>query len=413
MVDTMKIAVVGLGVEGKNAVKSLLDYGFDVYASDMDENIEVDSSFDNIDLDLGHHDLDKIYSADAVVLSPALWNTELGRRLRKKNKILSDVLEGYKSIFTVGVTGTNGKTTTCLMIKDILEMAGLNVLVGGNAGGGFDGYTKLILEASKNNFNILIVEVCDMTLDFCDYTFDFDIVVVTNIGRDHLNVHHSLKNYQKSLCRFLESKTAILNKNDVFLSEIAYCADKAILFGETNKKLKVFGRFNLLNAAAAEEVAKALNIPDKYIKESLENFEDVRGRSTMMKLFGSNIIIGKTDNADAAAAVFGERKFDVIIIGTPRKNELYRFDILKEVIKANPDIVGLFPGLDETTDLASNILKSGSYKGEIRLLKDVSDVTDFVIKCSRVYKNIVIGGNGQTKILEIQNILKHKKIYGS
>lgn len=94
------------------------------------------------------------------------------------------------------------------MIKEILENAGLNVLIGGNAGGGFKGYTELILEASSesSNYDVMVVEVCDMTLDFCDQTFDFDVVVATNIGHDHLNFHKSIENYGKSVCKFLKGK---------------------------------------------------------------------------------------------------------------------------------------------------------------------------------------------------------------
>ena len=211
----MKVAVVGLGTEGKNAVKSLINYGYKVYASDMQKNVELNYN-SAIDVDLGYHDFDKINSADAVVLSPSLWSSKIGEKIRSRKKSLSDILADHKSIFTIGVTGTNGKTTTCFMIKEILEKAGFNVLIGGNAGGGFGGYTKLILETSKQKCDILIVEVCDMTLDFCSYAFDFDMIVVTNIGHDHMDFHNSLENYRNSLSRFLEGKTAILNGQDEF-----------------------------------------------------------------------------------------------------------------------------------------------------------------------------------------------------
>lgn len=404
--DTMKIAVVGLGVEGKNAVKSLMDYGYDVYASDLKEDIKLEH-MDKLDLDLGYHDFDKINKADAVVLSPGLWNSKIGRRIRTAQKLLSDVIKDHRSIFTIGVTGTNGKTTTCFMINEILKKAGLKVLVGGNAGGGFEGYTKLILDASADGYDVLIVEVCDMTLDFCSHAFDFDLVVVTNIGYDHLDFHRSIENYKSSLCKFLDKKTAILNRNDEFLVQIGPCADKAIFFENTNRNLKVFGRFNLQNASAAECVAKFLGIPNDYIEETLENFKGVKGRSTMIKLpSGSSVVVGKTDNVDAAVAVFEDMKFDVFVIGTPREDEKYRFDIIREVSKLDPDIVAFFSGLDDTTDEAARILKEEGYEGEIRILEDVDDVVDFVLECSRSYENTFIGGNGQDKIIKIQDVLQ-------
>ena len=406
----MKVAVVGLGKEGKNAVKSLRSHGHQVYASDMNKQIEL-NDFNGVNIDLGYHDLDKINSSDAVVLSPGLWGSKIAEEIKSKNKVLSDVLVNHRSIFTIGVTGTNGKTTTCFMIKTILEKSGLNVLIGGNAGGGFDGYTELILEASSRasdkKYDVLIVEVCDMTLDFCDYNFDFEVVVVTNIGRDHMDFHRSLENYSSSICKFLKGKKAVLNKNDEFLLNLKDCAAETIFFNKYDGDLKVFGEFNRQNAAAALNASKILNITNKDITEALKNFEGVKGRTTTFQIQDSIVVIGKTDNVDATSAVFKEFNFDVIIIGTPRKGEICRFDILKEVAKVNPHIVALFPGLDNTTEMAIEILRNDGYKGNIKDLNNVDQVVNFTLKCAEQYKNIFIGGNGQQRLIEIQNSL-HK-----
>lgn len=406
----MKVAVVGLGNEGKNAVKSLLSHGHQVYASDMNKQIEL-NDFNGVDIDLGHHDIDKINSSDAVVLSPSLWGSKIAEEIKSKNKLLSDVLTSHRSIFTIGVTGTNGKTTTCFMIKAILEKSGLNVLIGGNAGGGFDGYTELILEASSEvsdkKYDVLIVEVCDMTLDFCDYNFDFDVVVVTNIGRDHMDFHKSLENYSESICKFLKGKKAVLNRNDEFLLKLNDCTAETSFFNKYDGTLKVFGEFNRQNAAAALNASKILDINNADIIEALKNFEGVKGRTTTFQLQGSTVVIGKTDNIDATFAVFKEFNFDVIIMGTPRKGEICRFDILNEVTKVNPHIVALFPGLDNTTKMAIEILRKDGYKGEIKDLSNVEQVVNFTLQCVKQYKNIFIGGNGQQRLIEIQNSL-HK-----
>ena len=401
----MKVAVVGLGTEGKNAVKSLVNYGYKVYASDMQKNVELKYN-PSIDIDLGYHDFDKIDSADAVVLSPSLWSSKIGEQIRSNKKSLFDILADHKSIFTIGVTGTNGKTTTCFMIKEILEKAGFNVLIGGNAGGGFGGYTKLILETSKQKCDILIVEVCDMTLDFCSYAFDFDLIVVTNIGHDHMDFHNSLENYRNSLSKFLKGKTAILNEQDEFLAEIKDHPAKTLFFGNGYRDLKLFGKFNLQNAAAAEKVAQFLEIPESDINNALKEFNGVEGRSTTLNLSGCNFVVGKTDNTDATAAVLNELKFDVAIIGTPRRNETCRYEILKEVVKANPETIVLFPGLDDTTDIAFEKLKNEGYTGTVRIIEDTADVVDFAVECSEKCKNIFIGGNGQTKLIEIQETLR-------
>ena len=116
----------------------------------------------------------------------------------------------------VGVTGTNGKTTTVHMIKTILEDAGKKVLVGGNGGGGFSGYYDLILEANDGNYDVLLVEVCDMTLDFCRYCFDFDMIGLTNIGNDHMDVHKTIANYKNSLVRFFDGKLIFTEMQGLF-----------------------------------------------------------------------------------------------------------------------------------------------------------------------------------------------------
>jgi UDP-N-acetylmuramoylalanine-D-glutamate ligase len=401
----MKIAVVGLGTEGKNAVKSLINHGYKVYASDMQKNVELNPST-ALDVDLGHHDFDKIDSADAVVVSPSLWSSKIGKKIRSKKRALSDILADHKSVFTIGVTGTNGKTTTCYMIKEILERAGLNVLVGGNAGGGFDGYTKLILESSNQKYDVLVVEVCDMTLDFCSYAFDFDLVVVTNVGHDHMDYHNSIENYKNSLSKFINGKKAVLNGNDKILTKIKDYPSETFFFENMDGNINLFGQFNLQNAAAAEKVAQFLDIPENEIYEALEEFKGVKGRTSTLNISECNIIVGKTDNVDAAGAVFNEVDFDVIIIGTPRRNESCRFEILKEVAKANPKTVLLFPGLDETTNIAFDKLINEGYEGNIQIMENTVDIVDFTVECSEKYENIFIGGNGQEKLIEIQETLQ-------
>jgi UDP-N-acetylmuramoylalanine--D-glutamate ligase len=401
----MKVAVIGLGVEGKKALHSLLNHGYQVYASDMNEELTIESDHD-FELELGNHDWNKINSADAVILSPSLWNTEAFKEIKSNNKLFTDVINNHKSIFTIGVTGTNGKTTTCFMIKEILQNYGFKILIGGNAGGGFEGYTELILEASEKNYDILIVEVCDMTLDFCTFNFDFNLLVVTNLGYDHLNFHKSLQNYQKSLQRFLKDKKAVLNVNDELLSGMDdYCED-TFFFDYYPGELNLFGKFNRQNAAAAAEVAKILNIPKENINKSLKSFTPIPGRIDELNIGKSKIVIGKTDNISAITAVISEEKFDVVILGTPRQNEYWRYDILEEVSKINPHLIGLFPGLDDITVQAEELLIKNGYHGPIKILNDIKEVVEFTIDWIKKDSIIFIGGNGQDKIIKIKEILE-------
>ena len=407
----MKVAVVGLGMEGNHALHSLLEFGHQVYASDVNEdlNIYVDNFDGRLKVELGRHDWEKINSADAVVVSPSLWKRDIIEKITSKNKIFSKVFPKHRDIFTIGVTGTNGKTTTAFMIRDILKNSGHKVLIGGNAGGGFDGYTRLMLEVTREDYDYLIVEVCDMTLDFSRDNFDFDLVVVTNLGWDHMNVHRTMKQYQKSMYDFIKDKRAVLNKNDELLSSFGdkpFNGDKPCFFDIYTGGLNLIGKYNRQNAAAACKVAEILDIPEKKIKGSLASFKPVGGRITELSMDGSRIIIGKTDNVSAVSAVFGETEFDLVILGTPREGEYWRFDIFTEVANFNPQYIILFPGLDDTTSQAKEILRKNDYKGKIKISGDISEITEFISTHHRNYKTIFIGGNGQDKITEIKGVLE-------
>ncbi len=401
----MKVTVIGLGMEGNLALFSLLDYGHQVYASDLKGDIEIsiDKYQNRFEVDLGPHDWEKINGTDAIVLSPSLWKEDVLKKIASPSKIFSNVFCKHRGIFTIGVTGTNGKTTTALMIRDILENSGFKVLIGGNAGGGFEGYTKLMLEASKNEYDFIIVEVCDMTLDFSSDNFDFDLVVVTNLGWDHVNVHHTMEKYQESMRDFLSDKRAVLNNNDELLSSLG---ETPYFFDTYQGNLNLIGKYNRQNAAAAAKVAEILDIPEKKINKSLASFKPADGRVTELSLDDIRIIIGKTDNVSAFEAVFLELKFDIAILGTPREKEYWRFDIFKEVANSNPQCIGLFPGLDDTTIQTEEVLRENGYTGDIKIFKDVSQIVEFISSLHGKHKTIFIGGNGQKKIMEIKNKLE-------
>lgn len=397
----MKIAVIGLGTEGKMAVQSLLDHGHEVYASDLNKNLEIKAR-NNLKIELGKHDWEEIENSDAIVISPSLWDLDIIQKI-DPSKLLGNILTQHKDLFTIGVTGTNGKTTTCHLIKQILEEAGSKVLLGGNAGGGFQGYTELILEASEQSYDFLVVEICDMTLNFCRDSFEFDLIVVTNLGHDHLDVHLSLQKYQESLQNFLTNKIAILNKNDPNSLCLGKNARKTIFFDFYTYPINLYGKYNLQNAAAAAAVGEYLGIPIETIKIALERFEGVEGRTTSIDFPNKHVVIGKTDNADAARAIFQEETFDLMILGTPRIGEDWRYDILKEVARENPSMVILFPGLEDTTALGEEELIKNGYQGSILIMKTMAEVVDFVKQTN--YPNIFIGGNGQEKIIGIKRKL--------
>lgn len=420
----MKAAVIGLGVEGKKAVNSLLNHGWDVYATDLNVNIDLDGlnlpnlSMDLIDgeqtvsivgehltIDLGFTNSYAVEQCDAVAISPSMYGGAFAKRLLEDGEMLSDVVEKHKELFTIGITGTNGKTTTVHMLKSILENAGRKVLVGGNGGGGFSGYYDLVLESCEGDYDVLLVEVCDMTLDFCNYCFDFDIVGLTNIGNDHMNVHKTIANYKNSLVRFFKDKKTFTSFNQDFNSDFKESSSQNIPYFEYQDELQLVGKFNLLNAGLASAIATELKIPKDVIRNTLKDFKAVQGRMDVYKINDALVYVGKTDNSDALASVLSEKDFYALFIGTPRHNEEHRLDILDVAVKYNPEVIVLFPGLDDTLDLAIYRLNSLGYEGNILTVNSLDEIIELVAEYSHE-EAIFIGGNGQDTIIDIQERIK-------
>ena len=420
----MRAAVIGLGVEGKKAVNSLLKHGWEVYASDLNSNIDLSDlelpgislnfldggeTFsivsDTLTLDLGFTNSQAIDECDAIAISPSMYGGSFATKLLSEGNLLSDVVSNHKKIFSIGITGTNGKTTTVHMLKSILENAGKKVLVGGNGGGGFSGYYDLMLEAENGDYDVILVEVCDMTLDFCSYAFDFDIVGLTNIGNDHMDVHKTIANYKDSLVRFFTGKEIFTAYNQDFNSDFKDVSSKHISYFEYQDELKVFGKFNRLNAGLAMAIATELKIPKDVIKDTLADFEAVSGRLDVYKINDSLVYVGKTDNSDALKSVLSERDFYAIFIGTPRSHESHRLDIVDEAVKYNPEVIVVFPGLDDNLDLLLYRLNYLKYRGRVLTATSLDDIIAYVAEFSHE-EAMLIGGNGQEAIINIQERIK-------
>lgn len=420
----MKAAVIGLGVEGKKAVNSLLNHGWEVYATDLNINVDltglnlpklsmdvlednqtVSIVGDKLTVDLGFTNSYAIEQCDAIAISPSMYGGAFAERLLMDGNLLSDVVTKHKEMFTIGITGTNGKTTTVHMLKNILERAGKKVLVGGNGGGGFSGYYDLILEANDGDYDILLVEVCDMTLDFCKYCFDFDYIGLTNIGNDHMDVHKTIANYKDTLVRFFEGKTIFTAFNQDFNTDFKESATRHISYFPYQEELQVFGKFNLLNAGLATAISRELKVPKDIIRDTLSHFKAVQGRLDVYKINDASVYVGKTDNSDALASVLSERDFYAIFIGTPRHNEEHRLDILNVAVKYNPEVIVLFPGLDDTLDIAIYRLNSLGYEGNIITVNTLDEIIELVAEYSHE-DAILIGGNGQKTIIDIQERIK-------
>lgn len=220
--------------------------------------------------------------ADLVIYSPAIKpdNPEIKQAKKLKIKIQSypqALGELTKEYFTIAVSGTHGKSTTCAMIALVLIKAGFDptVIVG----------TKL-REFNGSNFRIgksdyLVIEADEWQASFLNYWPK--IIVLTNIEREHLDYYkglgHILHTYREYIEHLPKDGILIANRDDRNILKLQFKARNYSIKQKEAKKiskiLKVPGEHNIYNALAALAVARALKIPDKISFKALLGYKGV------------------------------------------------------------------------------------------------------------------------------------------
>ncbi len=212
-----------------------------------------------------------------------------------------------KKIKVIGVTGTDGKTTTVNMIYKILSDGGkkvsmistVNAMVGGKSyETGFhvtspapSDIQKFLQMAVRSGDEYLILETTSHALDqYRVWGVRYDIGVVTNITHEHLDYHKTWENYFKAKSKLIKNvRVAILNRQELHFDRLKkLTTGKVVSFGMSKLadfnpqkfpfKLSVPGEFNVMNALAAAAVGVSCGISTSSIKKSLLEFRTPKGR---------------------------------------------------------------------------------------------------------------------------------------
>ena len=246
--------------------------------------------------------------------------------------ILANLFYGFPSrkLKVIGVTGTDGKTTTTSLIYHILDTAGFNtsmvtsvgaVIGGKNYDVGFHVTTpssfavqRFIKKAIDAGSKFLVLETTSHALDqFRVFGVKFEVGVLTNVAHEHLDYHKTYENYLKTKAKLLKmSKIAIANRDDIsfsLISNIKNQKSKMITYGlksnaDVNPKnfpfeTKLIGEFNKYNILAAVAACKALGIEDNAIRKGIKSFVAPLGREDIVykKDFTVMIDFAHTPNA--------------------------------------------------------------------------------------------------------------------
>ncbi len=307
-----KIVVLGAGESGVGTAILAKKKGIKVFVSDfgtIEEKYKKVLINNDISFEEEKHSISMVLNCDLVVKSPGIPDDVAIVNEIKKNDIsvISEI--EFASKFTnatiVGITGSNGKTTTTMLINHILKRANLDVGMSGNIGDSF------AWQISENNYDICVLELSSFQLDGIE-DFKPHIAIITNITPDHLDRYdNNFENYVNSKFRITKNQTKDdfliydyddeviinwLNKNEVKATLLPFSIkkklDKGIYLQKEkilmkNKKLEKImdtqslalkGKHNTKNAMAAIMTASLLKVRNNTIRESLEDFEGVSHR---------------------------------------------------------------------------------------------------------------------------------------
>lgn len=372
MKKKQKIVILGGGESGVGTALLAKAKGYEVFVSDKGtiKNIYKEVLINNeIEWEEAMHSEDKILEADVVMKSPGIPDkVALVKQIRAKGIPVVSEIE-FAAKFTeaviVGITGSNGKTTTASLTHHILKQE-LNVGLAGNIG---DSFAKQVLNENYPNY---VLEISSFQLDDI-HDFKPHIAVITNITPDHLDRYdYQFENYIKSKFRIAENQTkddyliydaddeVIVNhlkKNPVQSKLLPFSLEKVIeegvcLEGENikltidnkhfsmpTKSLTLEGKHNVKNAMAATTVAHLLKIRKQTIRESLENFQGVEHRLENVLKINKVQYINDSKATNVNATYFALESMDaptVWIVGGVDKGNNYEelFPFVNEKVKA-------------------------------------------------------------------------------
>src|SRR6201996_5908831 len=213
-----RLVVLGAGESGVGAAYLAQQQGYEVFVSDFGaiaDNYKAQLLNWKIPFEEKQHTEELILNATEVVKSPGIpEKAPIVKKLKEKGiPVISEIefAGSYTEANIVGITGSNGKTTTTSLTYHILKNAGLNVGLAGNIGKSF------AYQVATEKFDHYVLELSSFMLDDM-YQFKVDIGVLLNITPDHLDRYeYKMENYVASKFRITQNQTA----NDVFI----YCAD--------------------------------------------------------------------------------------------------------------------------------------------------------------------------------------------
>lgn len=351
MYKNKNILIFGMGRSSYSVAKLLKnDNSLTVIADNNESNKNVSENFELLGANVILTDIPDDFindGYDLVVKSPGIIPTNpLLIKAKKLNvKIENEIEIGYnflpKDIFIVGITGSNGKTTTTTMLYEALKSAGENVVVAGNIGIPLCDVIKDIDEKT-----ILVIEISDHQLLNVE-KFKTNISVLTNIVPTHLDYHNDFESYKEtkkiifnnhtnsdlaiinSSCEHsclitsnIESNKIFTNNDKNFVNDIGIYIDNELIIDVEDIRVK--GKHNYENIMQCLVVLKKLNISDSYIKDFLKNFNGVEHRIEFVREFNNYLFYNDSKATNITSVITAIKTFKEpinLILGGKEANQ--------------------------------------------------------------------------------------------
>ena len=352
-----RVLVVGMARTGIATAKFLKSKGSLVTTTEVKPEGEMKEAFEalkglDISMEWGGHRAETFLKQDMIVVSPGvdLNIVPIQAALEKKVRVISEIELAYHFIQVpiISVTGTNGKTTTTLLIGEMLKEDGKKVGVGGNVG------EPLILFANgRDRWDVLVVEISSFQLEAIE-DFRPRIAVLLNITEDHLDRYPSYTDYIKAKVRIFVNQNsgdlAVLNGDDsvvmkfgggvrarkVFFSlndrpeEGAFSDGHSILLTLGGKKetyslakAPLKGIHNVENMMAALAAARNFGCSKKAAQTVLNRFEGLEHRLEFVKDVGGVRFYDDSKGTNVGSVVKSLQSFSqpvILIAGGKDKN---------------------------------------------------------------------------------------------
>lgn len=367
-----RLVILGGGESGVGTALLAQAKGYDIFVSDkgkIKEKYKNVLIHNEIEWEEHQHTESKILNADVVMKSPGIPDkvTLVQKLISTKIPVISEIefASKYTNATIVGITGSNGKTTTASLTHHILVQE-LNVGLAGNIG---DSFAKQVLEDDFQNY---VLEISSFQLDGI-VEFKPNIAVLTNITPDHLDRYdYKFENYINSKFRIALNQTKEdyliydaddkvitkwLKENTIQSTLLPFSLEKPIENGAylDNHNIKITidnnqiimptnnlaleGKHNIKNAMAASTVAHLLKIRKQTIRESLENFHGVEHRLEQVLKINKVQYINDSKATNVNATYYALESMDaptVWIVGGVDKGNDYTelFPFINEKVKA-------------------------------------------------------------------------------